>query len=138
MSTSVLAARFTPNLASIVSQFLGMPFVFESAMTRAQEESADILISSMQGNMAWENPTGALEASLASRPTGVPFETMVGPDTPYDRRREYGFSGMTDSLGRYYANDPGKPYVEPAFTENVEIVGGIYSNELDAAIQVED
>jgi hypothetical protein len=41
-------------------------------------------------------------------------EVGVISAVPYGQRREKGFSGMTDSLGRYYANDPGSFYLRNA------------------------
>lgn len=59
------------------------------------------------------NPTGALEGGFYQVIT--PGEDtlqgeLVNP-MAYAWRREMGFSGMTDSLGRYYANDPGIDYL---------------------------
>jgi hypothetical protein len=58
----------------------------------------------------WQNGTGTLDGSftVAARPYGA----EAGSDLPYSRRREFGFSGRTDSLGRYYANDPGAFYMQ--------------------------
>lgn len=43
---------------------------------------------------------------------------QVGPTAVYARRQELGFSGA-DSLGRIFTNDPGWPYVQPAFEATV-------------------
>jgi hypothetical protein len=67
------------------------------------------------------NPTGKLASSIGFY-VGATNEIVIEVGVPYGRRREYGFSGMTDSLGRYYANDPGKPYMQPALDDNRELV----------------
>ena len=46
--------------------------------------------------------------------------TVVGPNAPYGRRIELGFTG-TDSLGRTY-NQPPYPYLRPAYEENKDRV----------------
>ena len=45
----------------------------------------------------------------------------VGPTTVYARRQELGFQGA-DSLGRVYVNDPGWPYVKPAFDATLPLI----------------
>lgn len=45
-------------------------------------------------------------------------EVGVGANVSYARRRELGFSGMTDSLGRFYSNDPGKFYLHNALEQS--------------------
>ena len=59
------------------------------------------------------NPTGQLADSLEAQML-TPYEGQLGTNMPYARRREWGFSGMTDALGRYYPNDPGIGYMEAA------------------------
>ena len=59
------------------------------------------------------NPTGALADSLERQMFSYD-EGHLATNMPYARRREWGFSGMTDSLGRYYPNDPGIGYMEAA------------------------
>jgi phage gpG-like protein len=77
------------------------------------------LIGAAQGNMNWKNPSGDLEDSIATD-SSVPnnWTAIVGTSLPYGRRREFGFSGLTDSLGRYFKDDPGKPYLQPALDSN--------------------
>lgn len=63
------------------------------------------------------NPTGELASTIQAIPTDG-MSISIGSDSPYAARREFGFTGMTDSLGRTFTNDPGKPYLEPALTAN--------------------
>ena len=48
------------------------------------------------------------------------YSWWVGPTTVYARRQELGFlPPLKDSLGREFPNDPGWPYVRPAYVESV-------------------
>lgn len=62
----------------------------------------------------FQHPSGALEGRflepIYSRSLPV-VSGAVTNDSPHAFRREYGFSGKTDSLGRYYKNDPGVLYM---------------------------
>jgi hypothetical protein len=51
-----------------------------------------------------------------------PTEMEIVVAKPHGRRREKGFSGMTDSLGRYYPHDPAKPYLGPAMAQEGAMV----------------
>lgn len=56
--------------------------------------------------------TGTLRRGITGR-TESPWRGVVGvgQQVPYARRREFGFSGMTDALGRFYPHDPGSFYL---------------------------
>jgi hypothetical protein len=56
--------------------------------------------------------TGSLRRSWRTLSEGL--SASIGPTMIYARRQELGFRGP-DSLGRVYTNDPGWPYVRPAF-----------------------
>lgn len=59
--------------------------------------------------------TGTLRRSIHVEKVVVDGEqtyVVVGTDLPYARRQEYGFYGMTDSLGRTYHQLP-RPYFRP-------------------------
>ena len=71
---------------------------------KAQENARNVFIRNDPGGLA-DN----IYPWLVS-PTSL--EIRVG--VAWGGRREYGFSGMTDALGRFYANDPAKPYLQPA------------------------
>ena len=63
----------------------------------------------------FKNPTGTLAGSFDQQVTSDTNE--VGSDLPYARRREFGFSGKTDSRGRFYQDDPGQIYMMDAITD---------------------
>lgn len=55
--------------------------------------------------MTFINPTGPNEDALQES-MDSPYEGWMGSDHPASRRLNWGFSGMTDSLGRYFAEWP--------------------------------
>src|SRR5882724_5219460 len=58
----------------------------------------------------FKSPSGALEGRFSVQGPLVSGNAVMGylvNDSPYAYRREYGFSGMTDSRGRTYRYDPG-------------------------------
>lgn len=88
--------------------------LFPLMMEAERQNVADI--KRLAQNEMWagfQNPTGALENNFGTYVYG-PYEAEVENDMPYAVRRNYGFSGKTDALGRYYANDPGILWAENA------------------------
>lgn len=73
------------------------------------------------GFSKFKNPTGALAGSFTMAETSRSIE--VGSDLPYSRRREFGFTDRTDSLGRTYHNDPGQIYLMDAITDAYPYIG---------------
>lgn len=83
-----------------------------------QKIGEDIAYDAITNTWAvFANPSGKLASTIQAIPVDA-MSIEVGSDSPYAARREFGFSGMTDSLGRTFENDPGKPYLEPALTAN--------------------
>lgn len=64
----------------------------------------------------FKNPQGDLEGAWQQTitPGKGGIEGALANPLPYAWRRDRGFSGRTDSLGRYFANDPGIEYAEYA------------------------
>jgi hypothetical protein len=81
---------------------------FESAMLHSVQALEHYAYGFMWAT--FQDPSGQVEDSLGY---GVdsPYQGWMGTDSPYGRRLEYGFSGMTDALGRYFA---AWPIAEPA------------------------
>jgi len=77
--------------------------------------------------------TGTLRRSVHVEMTdeGIRQVALVGTDTLYARRLEYGFIGE-DSLGRVY-NQPPAPRWRPAFDHNLakyeRIIAGVFNRE---------
>jgi hypothetical protein len=62
--------------------------------------------------------TGAYRASWQTLTRRIPYgaECTLGSEAPQARRLEFGFFGMTDSLGRLY-HQPPYPHVQPALPQ---------------------
>ncbi len=71
------------------------------------------------------NPSGALEGNFTTQGPMISGASVLGylvNDSPYAWRREKGFSGMTDSLGRTYTYDPGIAYMENTLMADMSMV----------------
>jgi hypothetical protein len=66
---------------------------------------------------AFQNPTGETANSIGYDIVSAK-EVAITVGVPYGRRLEYGFSGMTDSLGRTFPYWPAEPYLGPALDED--------------------
>jgi hypothetical protein len=122
------------SLAEIV-RMQGFSALLDPEVTAGLAESGALLVSAAV-TKTWEvfaNPTGRLASTIyfyVMSPTQVALVVA----SPYGRRREYGFSGMTDALGRFYPYDPAKPYLEPTLTEHEGDVLKIMEARVDTAL----
>lgn len=88
-------------------------------------------------NDRFQNPSGELEKHFAGEVTSWDFPVISGVmynDSPYAWRREKGFSGMTDSLGRYFANDPGVAYMEATLAADTDWITKRFKTALRKAL----
>lgn len=129
MTSSGLSLSLDPDSLKIISDFQNSNFrpLLESNLTYAMNYAVSTLMDSMRSNMdaGFMNPTGALEDSMT--PNVTPYLSTITMGEPYDWRREEGFSGMTDSLGRFYPNDPGIHYAAKAMSKNKTTIGETFS-----------
>src|SRR2546429_9988136 len=100
-----------PDALAKIKQFEGWKIVLEEELVKAHRKSDIALKAAAKANMNWKNPSGKLKGSVKRRVVN-PYASWVGTDLPYAWRRERGFSGKTDSLGRYFVHDPGQFYME--------------------------
>lgn len=131
MFTAMLDAD---SLAALV-RLRGFESLLDPAITGALTEAGKLLVGAAQAN-TWEafmHPTGALAGSITFY-VPSPEEVAVSVGVPYGHRREKGFSGQTDSLGRYYANDPAEPYLIPAMEENEAAVLALMADAVQVAL----
>jgi len=69
------------------------------------------------------NPQGGLEGAFGTQVQGgMPVTGVLMNDAPQAWRREVGFSGKTDSLGRYYPSDPGIKYMANTLQANTQVI----------------
>ena len=79
------------------------------------------------------NPTGRLENDFTKDVFG-PYDAELVNMSLYGQRRNYGFSGMTDALGRYYPSDPGIEWAENAIANSYPKVEGVWFSAIDRTI----
>lgn len=122
---------FDPGSLKAITDILGFEALLDPKTQSALVEAGSILVATAQAQTwaVFAHPTGALADSIYFR-VASPTEVDVAVGVPYGRRREYGFSGMTDSLGRFYKNDPAKPYLQPS----VDTVKGAVQDLIRAAV----
>ena len=114
---------FDPGSLAAITKLEGFAALLNPEVTDALTQAGELLVTTAQANTwsVFANPTGQLASSIYFYVVS-PTEVDVAVGVPYGARREYGFSGMTDSIGRYFANDPGKPYLQPAVDEDTPMV----------------
>ncbi len=114
---------FDVESLAAIARLAGFAALLDPEIIAALAWSGEMLVTTAQANTwaVFANPTGTLAGSIYFHMLGA-TEAEVGVGVPYGRRREYGFSGMTDALGRFYPNDPGKPYLEPALQEDLPLI----------------
>lgn len=109
---------FDEAAIATLTQMTGWKAVLEEELDKALDIDAQLFNVAVRGAQRWENPTGDLQNSFYFF-TSDHLERTVTTDSPYARRRNEGFSGMTDSLGRFYENDPGAFYLDKGFSQAV-------------------
>lgn len=114
---------FDPGSLTAIERLAGFGALLDPEIIAALAWSGELVVTTAQANTwrVFANPTGQLADSISFR-MASPMEAEVGVGVPYGRRREYGFSGMTDALGRFYPYDPGKPYLGPALEEDIPLI----------------
>ncbi len=111
------------NGAQIAAQLLGYGPRLEAEMGDAMQEIVDELSMYMVGIMHWQHTSGALELSVLEDSQVLdPWHAEIGSSRPYAARRNWGFSGMTDSLGRTYPDDPGAYYLDDTLEDNTAFI----------------
>ena len=107
--------KINSNAFQVAEQLGLFETVLIPQLTIAMSESLDLLEQATINYMytVFQDPQGDLESSFYQVVTpGLDNVTgeLINPSA-YAWRREKGFSGMTDSLGRFYKRDPGKRYM---------------------------
>lgn len=105
---------FDPGSLAEIVRLAGFSVLLDAEIQPAIIEGGQLLTEMAQAK-TWEvfdNPTGQLASTIYPYVIS-PSQMAIAVGSPYGRRRELGFSGMTDALGRYFANDPAKPYLQP-------------------------
>lgn len=111
-----LALAFQPNLLGVLAQFSQFDATLKKYLATATERGASYILDKGVANQHWQNPRPVLQDSF-----GVVMldykSALIGSPEPHARRREFGFTGMTDSLGRFYPHDPGAFFMTEAIAD---------------------
>jgi hypothetical protein len=127
--------QFDPASVARIRKILEFDALLQVNFLEAMNTSLDWLEISAQARMwaEFQNPTGALEGAFEKTIYGWDEGELANP-SPYAFRREYGFSGMTDSLGRFYAYDPGIAYMHGAIVDEYDNIQLNFQVALDKTI----
>jgi len=112
---STISISFDPSSLAKIGNLVKFELALQKQLYIAMGLATDALDTEIDSNMnaGFKNDTGDLYSTLQQITYG-PYEAEIYTDSPYAFRREEGFSGMTDSLGRYYPDDPGIHYMADA------------------------
>src|SRR5438034_9893393 len=105
-----------------MARLFSFDLMLEEEMAPSMEEAGQLVTEAAQANTwtAFQHPTGELASKLA--PVIVsPLEVGITAGAPWSWRRERGFVGMADSLGRI-GTDVAEPYAGPALDANADKV----------------
>lgn len=80
----------------------------------------------------FKNPSGQAEGAW-EQTVHSPYLAELGNTVPYARRLEYGFSGKTDSLGRYYQFWPAYHWAETTVVVEQDAIGRIFTRAINKA-----
>lgn len=103
------------------------------AVTRAAALTATDAKANASGRPGPMAPTGAFRGSITHVPattSGSSTVAYVGSNAPQARRLEFGFMGMTDSLGRRF-QQPAYPWLAPTIPKAAQHL----RNEVQKAVK---
>lgn len=131
-----VSISFQPDIVAVMRAFDSFESRLRVHVATATEKSAgrigDQMIALMDS--LFKNPTGELAGSVGVDVVDE-YSATVGPHgKAYDWRRDRGFSGMTDSLGRFYPLDPGIFYAELSIEDQATLLD-ITANFGDAVLK---
>jgi hypothetical protein len=124
MSGLDLLVMFDGASLKTVERFTEFQGFFDMRLYEAGEASLEALNREAVDYMwsTFKNPQGPLEDSLEVQ-MFTPYEGHLATNMPYGRRREWGFVGMVDALGRV-GTDEGIEYMNHAIIyESADIIG---------------
>lgn len=128
-------ASFDPGSLQEITRLQGFAALLNPEVTQGLTEAGTLLTNAAVANTwsVFANPSGELADTIYPYVIS-PTEVAIAVGAPHGRRREKGFSGMTDALGRFYANDPAKPYLQPAVDDHQQEVAEIMEMRVNAAL----
>lgn len=135
MASFEIHAELDPESIQALGRLENGQAAFKSGVSKALVRSV-MLLDSTSVEYMWDhfrNPGGQLESGFT---WSVPSwnRAYLDNDVPYAKRRNWGFSGKTDALGRFYPNDEGIAWAENSIEIITPEVEDIFADEMEAAI----
>ncbi len=108
--------------------------ILEPELLTAMERSIALLQAMATDDMYanFQNPSGQAESAWEAS-VDSPYLAWLGNTAPYAQRLDYGFSGMTDALGRYYPFWPAYYWAENTIFDAEEQVAAQFQAAIDYA-----
>ena len=97
---SGFAFQFDNQSLREVAAMAGVGIFLTDEVGTAMAEGAQLLATGMQDNMHWVGGDGTLSDSIVPL-VNSPYEVQAGSNDPKAARRNWGFTGMTDSFGAF-------------------------------------
>lgn len=128
------SANFDPGSLEEIVRLQGFSALLDPEITQALTQAGTLLVNAAVANTwsVFANPTGRLASGIYFYVIS-PTEVAVAASEIYSRRREYGFVGMTDSLGRV-GTDRARPYLQPAVDDHQQEVAEIMEMAVNTAL----
>lgn len=115
-------ASFDPGSLETITRLEGFSALLNPEITQALTQSGTLLTNAAVANTwsVFDNPTGDLASTIYPYVIS-PTEVAVAVGSIYGRRREKGFVGLVDALGRV-GHDRARPYLQPAVDDHQQEV----------------
>lgn len=121
-----------------IGAMMAAPAIFVPYYTTAMNASVQRVVTESKKVAAtsFKNPTGTLMRGITGHVVNPWLGVAgVGAEIPYARRREFGFSGMTDALGRHYTDDPGAFYMHKGLEASRSYITDAFGTATLAALR---
>ncbi len=134
MSGITLSLGFDPASMARIKGIEAFNLTLQRRLRDAMAWSIDDLEQEATAYMwsEFQNPQGPLEDAFEQNVYGPYKAELVNP-SPYAYRRNYGFTGQTDSLGRFYRYDWGIGFMEYALKEQLSTIQENFQVAIDLA-----
>ena len=108
MSAFGINIRLSAGSSEALGRLSNYSSILEPELLHAMDQSIRLLKEEAASfaDSEFQNSTGRFTGSLQIS-VDNPYQAQLWSEEPYAQRLEYGFSGMTDSLGRFYHLWPG-------------------------------
>lgn len=138
LSTAAFSVTLDAASVARMAALINCAPIFTAYYSAAMNACVNRVATKAKQNTAdrFADPTGTLMRGINGYVIS-PFEGVVGvgQQVPYARRREFGFNGMTDALGRTYTNDPGFFYLRDALEDSRPFIASAFRGAAQLAIR---